>query len=653
MVFPMSRAFSLIVLMLLFLPSCLTVSKKAKSTEPDGMRYLIGQKKFEDDTIAGYWSLYSWGLMHKSLALEEQDRAKRSEQLGKAVKYFQEAAKYGKFLDEIYYQISDCYYYSLDFGLSMEYANKSIQLNNKNFKSYNRIFYNHIRLRENEKAAKIVEDYLKLFPGAGIDMVYVKYLLADHYYKRLKNFDRAAELYNDILTISEKYPVDSYYVENANYYLGYIYYIKGDFSGSETCYRKILEFNPENFSVVFMLAMACMAKYDLDEARKYALLFLGKYPGDMNMHLILGRILYVRNEAGALTHLSEALGLKTIDGLLATGLRYEILQNDEKAENMMRTVIRYSPRLIDPHLALARIDLRKDDKEAAFNEYLTAGILFYNNKMFTEAYSCFTEAMKLNDSVAGLYYYLGRTCEDMNKISLAIIYYKKAVELKPDAAMILHLGYLYGVRKDYDESIKLIDRASDMEPGNSRPYFFKGLISLWKEDYPVAEISIKKAILLHDKDENYHFYLAVVLEKMKKINEAILSLENAIRQNPKSARSYNYLGYLYADNNREIDRSFMLIQKALEMEPNNGAYIDSLGWVYYRKGEYRLALEKLLMAEKILRESNSSDPAVYDHIGDAYEKLGKVSKALKYWKLSVELEKSPKVQEKIDQHRKK
>ena len=101
----------------------------------------------------------------------------------------------------------------------------------------------------------------------------------------------------------------------------------------------------------------------------------------------------------------------------------------------------------------------------------------------------------------------------------------------------------------------------------------------------------------------------------------LAQLEKAIQYNPKSARSYNYLGYLYADKNIKIDRSLILIKKALEIEPENGAYIDSLGWVYYRKGKYHIALENLLKAEMILDELETPDPIVYDHIGDTYEKL--------------------------------
>ena len=143
------------------------------------------------------------------------------------------------------------------------------------------------------------------------------------------------------------------------------------------------------------------------------------------------------------------------------------------------------------------------------------------------------------------------------------------------------------------------------------------------------------------------------MDRLAKLDLAIESLENAIRYNPKSARAYNYLGYLYAENNMKIDESLSLILKALEIEPENGAYTDSLGWVYYRKGDYRIALEKLLEAEEILRRENNPDSVVYDHIGDAYLRLGKIEDALKYWIKSNELKKDSRVGNKIKKYRRR
>ena len=109
----------------------------------------------------------------------------------------------------------------------------------------------------------------------------------------------------------------------------------------------------------------------------------------------------------------------------------------------------------------------------------------------------------------------------------------------------------------------------------------------------------------------------------------------------------NYLGYLYAEKNINIDEAHRLIRTALDLEPDNGAYLDSMGWVYFRKGEFETALKYLLLAEERLDGTDSPDPVVFEHIGDTYEKLGNTRKAVFYWERSIEMEKNSAIEAKI------
>ena len=147
------------------------------------------------------------------------------------------------------------------------------------------------------------------------------------------------------------------------------------------------------------------------------------------------------------------------------------------------------------------------------------------------------------------------------------------------------------------------------------------------------------------------------IDSERRINDLstdeIASLRKAIEYNPENAMVYNYLGYLFAEKNMNLDESIELIQKALSLSPSNGAYLDSLGWAYYKKGDFKLALKKLLLAEKQLDKDKIPDPVVYDHIGDVYHKIGEREKALEYWEKSINLKKDSKIQEKIKESYKK
>jgi len=102
--------------------------------------------------------------------------------------------------------------------------------------------------------------------------------------------------------------------------------------------------------------------------------------------------------------------------------------------------------------------------------------------------------------------------------------------------------------------------------------------------------------------------------------------------NPKSAVTLNYLGYMFADKNMKLEESVALIQRALELDPYNGAYLDSLGWAYFRLGRLDQAEEYLVKALERL----SRDPTIHDHLGDVYYKTGRLPLAEKAWERARE-----------------
>src|SRR5207302_8936386 len=103
----------------------------------------------------------------------------------------------------------------------------------------------------------------------------------------------------------------------------------------------------------------------------------------------------------------------------------------------------------------------------------------------------------------------------------------------------------------------------------------------------------------------------------------------AIAMDPaNAAEPYNYLGYMRAEQNRHHDEAEDAIKRALQLDPENGAYLDSMAWVQYRQGKYDQALENLKRAiENLPRE----DAVVFEHLGDVYLKLNHISQALESW----------------------
>jgi tetratricopeptide (TPR) repeat protein len=597
-------------------------------------------------TVNTGWSRYSWGLYYKNQALRVHNHSERDALLKKAVQNFNDAAASGGPMDKIYYQVSECFFFKNDYTASLDYARKSLAVDNTDMRPYNRIYNIYIKQRNYEAAAGILEDFLKVKP----ESVQVLFLLAEHYARNMNDIEKATAAYRKVIALSDQLPIEDFYKEQSYLNLASIAYRKGDLEQAVGMFQEVLNINKDNLDAIYYLALTSMEMYELAEAGRYSHQFLEKRPGDRIINSVLGRIYYLRDDIRAISYLGSAKNTGSISGILAWGLYCELLRKDDMAEKLLGSVLKFSPRTITVHVALARINARKNNTSIAFNEYVTSGVLMYNSKLYEESKRCFIEANKFNGDVPGVYYYLGKVYEDTQQYFLSLYYYLKANNLQPDLDLMLHIGYLYGVKKDYPGAMKYFNLASAKEPANARPYFFKGLVSIWQEDYSMAERNIQRAISLDEKSETYYFYLAIVMEKMSKLDMAINSLEKAIKYNPKSARAYNYLGYLYADNNMKIEESLNLIRKALELEPANGAYTDSLGWAYFRKGNYKLALEKLLAAEELLRKSNSPDPVVFDHIGDAFLRVGKIDDALRYWNKSNVIKKTDAVETKLKKY---
>ena len=100
------------------------------------------------------------------------------------------------------------------------------------------------------------------------------------------------------------------------------------------------------------------------------------------------------------------------------------------------------------------------------------------------------------------------------------------------------------------------------------------------------------------------------------------------------AETSNYLGYMWIEHDKNLEEAGGLIRKALEIDPDNGAFLDSMGWYYYKTSHYDKALAELMRAVDIIKPE---DPVVYEHLGDTYSKLKDTPKAVDCWQKALGL----------------
>ena len=153
--------------------------------------------------------------------------------------------------------------------------------------------------------------------------------------------------------------------------------------------------------------------------------------------------------------------------------------------------------------------------------------------------------------------------------------------------------------------------------------------------YSDSEEALNKAELLSTKseDKEYVFFLrGDTYEHEKKYDEAEAEFKKVLAANPQSAVTLNYLGYMNADRGVQLEESLNYIKLAVSLDPTNGAYLDSLGWAYFKLGKYDLAEENLNKASLRM----GSDPTVQDHLGDLFQKTGRLKLAAAHWERAME-----------------
>jgi tetratricopeptide (TPR) repeat protein len=202
---------------------------------------------------------------------------------------------------------------------------------------------------------------------------------------------------------------------------------------------------------------------------------------------------------------------------------------------------------------------------------------------------------------------------------------------------------LLGTLKDPDRAVKLLGDARSRFPGAPEIVYYLGIAQREAKQSQQAVATFEEALheaqLEEDADfvnAKFYFNYGAAAEQAGLYDKAADLLRKSIALDPEnSAETFNYLGYMWADHNMNLDEAETMIRRALQSEPNNASYLDSLGWVEFRKGQFDRALNDLLQAAKT---APREDSVVFEHIGDTYLKLNRTREALEAWQKALSLD---------------
>ena len=221
------------------------------------------------------------------------------------------------------------------------------------------------------------------------------------------------------------------------------------------------------------------------------------------------------------------------------------------------------------------------------------------------------------------------------RIPEAIRHYEAVLDLAPnDLDAVVALVRLWVERKQFERAQHLL--AQKLSDGSHRAELYLVLGMLYREAGAWMEAlrAFERASTLAPKSAQAHFLIGAQLERLHQEAAAREELRRAIELDPRHADALNYLGYMNAEDGVDLEEAKRLVQRALEVEPDNGAYLDSLGWVYFRMGDMDQALAQLQHAVSMV----ATDPMIFEHLGDVYLAHGDIDHARQAWRKALELD---------------
>ncbi|MGK9476976.1 tetratricopeptide repeat protein [Melioribacter sp. OK-6-Me] len=519
------------------------------------------------------------------------------------------------------------------------------------------------------------------------------------YYAIAKNCYRINRLAPALTNAKSAVQLDSSNTEYL-YLLATIYDVSHMDDSSAAVYKKIIEIEPNNINAYYNLAQLYEANKPLEAIKIYKKLISSIGP---EWHILV-RLTELNEKIGNQKETVETL--EELARLNPSNLDLQKLLIDaytkseqyDKASKLCDELLLSYPFDVGLLQQKGNIYIKQDNwKEAALiyqkifdlndlqlTEKLQLASLFYaaadkdSNNIFIAR--DFLKKIDKDTSDWQVNAYLGEIELKLGNDSVAIEYFRKAAKLAEWNAQIwIRAGGLLFDSRKYDETIEFMSEAAEKFPNDFVVNLIYGLALSQTNRHQEAKIYLKRAININSDDVTALSAYGYTLNQLKENNEALQYLNKALLLQPdnvdligtvamiyESEGNYkmsdslyqhalgldssnaivlNNYAYSLAERNIRLNEALKMASKAIENDPKNSSFLDTIGWIYFRLGDYQKAkdyIEKSLSLEP-------NNETVVDHLGDIYFMLGNKTKAMEYWKKAYDINgNNKKIKEKIE-----
>ncbi|MGH9643968.1 MAG: tetratricopeptide repeat protein [Terriglobales bacterium] len=438
--------------------------------------------------------------------------------------------------------------------------------------------------------------------------------------------------------------------------LGYTYEQQKQYKNAIDAYRHAIELDRDNLDAIRGLAENLLNDGQTEAALEQYRVIADANPEDAQTYVRIAEIYRKQGKYDvALENLkkAETMVQDSVEVPYNIASIYQAQGRYDEAISIMRDLLKKTEKSDGNYSGSAR------SNRAVFLERL--GTIYRDQGSYQSANDTFRQMVGLggDENMERGYQQIIDTWREAKEWQKATDVAKEAVQKLPNSRDLkMVLAAQQADMGQADQALKDVRALLKGTPDDRQVYITLAQMNTRLRRFPDAEQALDQAEKLSTKDDDkeYIWFLrGSTFEREKRYADAEVQFKKVLASDPEHASALNYLGYMLADQNLELDAALGYIKKAVDLDPANGAYLDSLGWVYFRMGKYDLAEENLLKASQKI----NTDPTVHDHLGDLYQKTGRLKmavnnwdRALNEWNRTVAAEVDPadvaRVQKKLD-----
>ncbi|MGA6984937.1 MAG: tetratricopeptide repeat protein, partial [Terriglobales bacterium] len=419
--------------------------------------------------------------------------------------------------------------------------------------------------------------------------------------------------------------------------LGYTYEQQKQYKEAVEAYRHAIELDRDNLDAIRGLAQNLLNDGQADAALEQYKVIADANPEDAQTYVRIAEIYRKQGKFDlALDNLkkAETMVQDSVEVPYNIAAIYQAQGRYDEAIPIMRDLLKKSEK---PD---GKYSNGEKSNRAVFLERL--GTIYRDQGNNASANETFREIVALggDDNVERGYQQIIDTWREAKEWQKALDTAKEAVQKLPSPQLKMVLALQEADMGQADKALKDVRGMlkGDANPANANDdrevYLTLAQMNTRLRRFSDAEQALDKAEQLSTKteDKEYVWFLrGSNFERDKHYAEAEEQFKKVLASDPEHASALNYLGYMLADQNMKLEEAFGYIKRAVDLDPTNGAYLDSLGWAYFRLGKFELAEENLLKASQRI----NTDPTVHDHLGDLYQKTGRLKMAATNWERAL------------------